>query len=60
MSQWQQITLKRSGRHSDAHSKYWIMTLAQNVKKEAMKISFAAAGITNLDGLRDLPCGNID
>jgi hypothetical protein len=36
------------------------MTLAQNVKKEAMKIGFAAVGITNLDGLRDLPCGNID
>jgi epoxyqueuosine reductase len=35
------------------------MTLTQNVKKEAKKAGFAVAGISNPDGLHDLPYGEI-
>lgn len=36
------------------------MTLTQNVKKEAKKAGFVVVGISNPDGLRDLPYGKID
>ena len=36
------------------------MTLTQDLKKEAMKAGFVVAGISNCDGLRDLPYGKID
>jgi hypothetical protein len=37
-----------------------IVTLTQNVKEEARKLGFTAVGISNLDGLRDLPYGKTD
>jgi epoxyqueuosine reductase QueG len=60
MNQWQQRILKRYGRHSKACRKCLIVRLAQNVKKEAMKAGFKTVGISDLDGLRDLPYGKID
>lgn len=36
------------------------MTLAQNMKKEARKVGFAAVGTSNPGRLRDLPYGKID
>lgn len=36
------------------------MTLTQNVKEERRKLGFTAVGISNLDGLRDLPYGKTD
>jgi hypothetical protein len=55
-----QKTSKRFGRHSRASRKCLIVTFAQNMKKEARKVGFAAVGIPNPDRLRNLPYGKID
>jgi epoxyqueuosine reductase len=59
VNQRRRKNFKRFGRHFNDRKRQ-ILTLTENVKKEAKKAGFVAVGISNPEELRGLPYGKID